>query len=132
RSSKINAGWLVNFLEFRVRQEDTEASGIVTSKRKCPEADGPAILLDNAFADPQTQTRALGGFRGEERLEETLCILWTNADAGIADGDTNSGAAAVPRTRLEDMQPQRAARGHRLCRVPNEVEKHLLELYREA
>src|SRR6185437_4911534 len=103
-----NGNRLLIFLEVHVRQEDLETCDIAACAREGPEADCPAIFLDNAFADPETQTRTFGGFSGEERFEEVLCMFWIDAGAGIADGDTNGGTVAPPHG-FEDMQSQCAA-----------------------
>ena len=42
-----------------------------------------------------------------------------------------SGVAILPR-RLENMQAQRATIWHRLDRIPDEIEKYLLQLDRET
>ena len=94
--------------------------------------EGAIVFLHDALADPEAEAGALGGFGGEEGLEETPDIVGMNADAGVDDGDGGAAALPVSRSASRTMDAQSAAVGHGLDGVADEVEKDLAQLDREA
>ena len=52
--------WIPRPLNICVRQPYLKTGDAATGKGRAAKANGPAVFLDNAFADPQTQPGALG------------------------------------------------------------------------
>ena len=69
--------------QISMRQEDAEARDVIAGPANASEGDSAAVFLNNAFADPQAQAGALGGFGGEEGLEEVPGMFGIDADAGV-------------------------------------------------
>jgi hypothetical protein len=59
------------------------------------------VLLNDAFADPQTQTSAFRLLRAKEWLEYLFRVLWLYAVARIVDRDSHSFTTGTPFSGLE-------------------------------
>src|SRR6185437_13275338 len=89
------------------------------------DGDGAAVIAHDAEADGEAEPYA-GRLRREERLEDLLAQIRGDARPGVLDRDREEGALHAR------ADHERAAVGHRVRRVEEEVEEHLLELVRIA
>src|SRR6185436_6035336 len=81
------------------------------------------VLADDSIGDRQAEAGALAHrLGGEERIVNAREVLSRNAVAGV--GDLGDGFAAFDARR--NRQP--AAARHRIARVEEQVQEHLLEL----
>src|SRR6185437_12831686 len=55
------------------------------------QANGAAVLADNALGDPKAEPCALAGLSGEEGFEDAIADGIWNSGAVVGDGDTGSG-----------------------------------------
>src|SRR3954447_9674193 len=74
-----------------MRQEDLKAGDVPAGSAKTLEGNSAPVFLNDAFADPQSETGALCRLGGEERLEEVPGVFGIDANAGVADGDPCAG-----------------------------------------
>src|SRR6185503_1307075 len=92
-----------------------------------------AVALHDALRHPEPEAGALAGLRREERLEDLSQKLVRDSLPGIAHlelhGIATQDLSLGARTRLR-RDRDRPALGHRVRRVEQEVEKHLLQLIR--
>src|SRR5262245_52669471 len=89
--------------------------------------EGAAMLLDNSVGDGQAKTStAAVGFSCEERIVDAGEMLRRNPDASITHFDDRVRAAC----RCRDRKP--ATFRHRVTRVQEQVEEHLLQLVLDA
>ena len=85
--------------------------------------DMPTVRPDDALDDHQTQAGAFF-FGGEERLKDTIDLFLRNAAAGVRHAEPNAIGA------FAGLKRQRPPFGHRLERVFDEIDEHLLDLRR--
>ena len=64
---------------------------------------------------------------GEEGVEDARQVLGADAAAGVAHGDAHA-TCIVHRVAVDRLQRQRAAGGHGLHGIDDEVDQHLLQL----
>ena len=108
------------------------ASGNVSVKRvpwpeRAVAGDGAAVLLDDSVRDRQAEPRAFPDILGgEERIVNPRELFGGNARSRVADFDAGSLLAATG----DDTQP--APLRHRVARVEEQVQEHLLELVFDA
>jgi hypothetical protein len=88
--------------------------------------DGAAVPLDDAPGHRQPEPGSLRSFGGEERLERAAANLVGHPAAGVGHGD--DGTVSV----LGQHEPARAAVGHGVQRVVEEVGEDLAELLRAS
>ena len=90
-------------------------------------ADGAVVLVNDPVGDRQAQSGAAADrFRGEERVVDPRQVLGGNARSRV--GHLGDGAIAVDACR--DRQP--ATPRHRVARVEEQVQEHLLQLMLDA
>src|SRR5207244_12637569 len=89
------------------------------------------VTLHDTLRDPEPKARALPGLRREERLEDLRQDVVGDALAGVAHLDLHGVAPEELRlgagTTLRRHRDG-AALGHRVSRIQQYVEQHLLEL----
>ena len=91
-------------------------------------ANRAVVLVHDAVGDRQAEAGAAADrLRREERIVDAREMLRRNAGAGVGDLDD---AAIRPSTRVDDRQP--AAARHRVARVQEQVQEHLLQLVLDA
>src|SRR5258708_31939484 len=84
----------------------------------------PAVALDYAVRDRQTEPRALAcGLGREKRLKDLFLQLGRDPGTGVLQFDQN---LPVNRTRAHEQLPTLA--GHGLLSVDREIHQHLLQL----
>ena len=78
-------------------------------------------LLDDAAADPQSESRPFVGLRGEERLKNLVPMLHGNADSGVRDADLNPPARRplLPLGMTAEADSKRSSIRHRLKSIRN-------------
>jgi hypothetical protein len=91
--------------------------GFVARCRKCP-----TMRLDNQTTNGKTYSRSVGLCR-KERLKYTVLVLVLYSNTSIVDGDYDTGGLHYIGAH---SQHACAASAHRLYRVRNEIQKHLL------
>src|SRR5206468_10002765 len=99
--------------------------------RPAGHADGAAVVAYDAVGDPQPQPGALLAIAlgGKERLEDVRQVLLGDAAAGIAHRNVHRVAAeqlGIGVVGVASADVDRAAVGHRLLRVEQEVQDDLL------
>src|SRR5438445_10599147 len=102
------------------RQPDAESSA---AAYLTVQFDAPAVRAHDSLDDHQTQTAAFL-LRGKEGFENPIDLLLGNAAAGVSDADP---AAVGP---FAGLKSERAAFGHRLEGILNQIDEHLLNLRR--
>src|SRR6185437_15271219 len=85
-----------------------------------------AMTLHDAVHFGQAEARARRALRGEEGLERTLAHFRRHADTRIAHFESNLAVGD------DGAQTERAAPGHGIERVLDEVEQRLADLSRNA
>ena len=89
--------------------------------------DFAAVVVQNVVANRQTQPGAFADrLGGEKRIEDASQQMFGNAWAGVADVDRDF----VANPFSNHAQNAAATFGHRLMRVADQIEKHLLQLIR--
>ena len=90
--------------------------------------DRAAVLLHDAVGDRQAEAGALADLlRREERIVDPRELFGRNPGAGVGDFDRRADRALRLR---DDREP--AALRHRVARVQEQVQEHLLELVLDA
>ena len=109
----------------RERQREREARALADG---AVAGDRAAVLLHDAVGDRQAEAGALADLLGrEERIVDARQLLGRNARARCRRSRRRPSA---PSARGHDRQP--AALGHRVARVQEQVQEHLLQLVLDA
>src|SRR3569833_305342 len=77
-----------------LRQENGEHR---SSRREAANTQPVAMPLNDLFTEPEPKARAHGTLGGEERLENVLHVVPSNAFAGVSDGHGEGGFAQTNR-----------------------------------
>jgi hypothetical protein len=83
------------------------------------------VGLDDRTADRKAHSHAIG-FRGEERIEYPLHVPSTDSRACV--GDRNHHTAIIPNIGTHGKNAKAIHGGHRLDRIGDQIEEHLLQL----
>src|SRR5206468_5590494 len=145
--SSWRMAWIVVATLSSSSTTSTLVSGIVVRRSRDRQRDGerralsgtalhldrPAVPLDDAVRDPQSEASATLRLRREERLEDARLRLLVDADSGVLhfDADRLVGDVALARA-VARGDAEGATLGHRLGRVEEEVQEDLLQLIRRA
>src|ERR1051326_1143301 len=111
------------------RQENRKRSPVFIRPVPALHQDGPAMFLNNAARDPQSQAGAYVFLGSKEWLEEIFSVLWRDPAAGVKNGDANAGPICiVPCMCLRGPDHQRPSAWHGVNGVTDQVGKCLAQL----
>src|SRR5437868_6325796 len=121
-------GWLLIGSFAIQRQEDGKRGTVFIRPGPALQPDGPAMFLNNAARDPQSQAGADIFLGSKEWVEQVFSVLRFDPVAGIENGDANSGPmCSVPCMCLPDPDCQRPSAWHGVDRVAEQVGKCLAQ-----
>jgi hypothetical protein len=109
---------------FALQNRDHKSEG-GSSSDLALEIDGAAVSLHNAQTDRQSQTVCLSPFRGEEGIKDVRPDVGRYPDAFIPHKKLHLAPVAAALCSND----QRAAFGHGLLGIHNQVDKHLFNLH---
>src|SRR6185437_13542066 len=108
----------------RRRQHQREAGAL---SNRAVASDHPVVLVDDPVGDRQAEAGAAADrLGGEERIVDARQLLWRDPRSGVG----NLGDRLAVDNARRHRQP--AALRHRVARVEEQVEKHLLQLVLDA
>jgi len=90
------------------------------------DADRPAVVFKDAFADRESQTSPFPLFLGgDERVKNRFKFFSRDADSVIFEPDRNR----IPEGRTFRRNPERPPRGHRVQGIEDQIDEDLSQLF---